>query len=228
MQFPGSWFSAVALHRTAPSIPSWRRPILTTHEISFLIFSYLLGSIPFGYILCRFSAHADIRDEGSGNIGASNVLRTLGPLGGFFTLLLDFLKGFLPVYYGTQHFDSPILLIAAGSAAVLGHIFSIFLGFRGGKGVATFFGVSVAFYPFSALIFLAGFFAAFIRTRTVSAGSLTGVTLVFFTHLLTRVPQISIVVLILTLIIILRHRHNILALIDGTERKISLRKVIHG
>lgn len=201
---------------------------MTTNEISYLILSYLLGSIPFGYILYRFSARKDIRDEGSGNIGATNVLRTLGPLGGFCTLLLDLLKGVVPVYYGMLHFDSPLLLITAGAAAILGHIFPVFLGFRGGKGVSTFLGVLIVFYPFSALIFLAGFLAGALRTHTVSAGSLTGIVLAFFVHLVTRVPQISIIVLMVAMVIILRHRRNIRALINGTERKIDLRKVFHG
>ncbi|MDY0296282.1 MAG: glycerol-3-phosphate 1-O-acyltransferase PlsY [Acidobacteriota bacterium] len=200
---------------------------MSTHEWSYLLSAFLLGSIPFGYILCFLVSRKDIRKEGSGNIGATNVLRMLGPAGGAVTLLLDILKGVLPVMYGFQHFTSPYLVLAGGAAAILGHVFSPFMKFRGGKGVATFLGVFAVFHPWSALIFLLGFFSVAFYTRLASAASLTGISLVFFTHLFTRVPFISLIVLFLVMVVALRHRANINAMIRGTERRIQLRKPSH-
>jgi len=200
---------------------------LSTHEWTFLLSSLLLGSVPFGYLLCILITRRDIRKEGSGNIGATNVLRTLGPLGGAATLLLDILKGALPVLYGLHHFYSPYLVLAGGAAAILGHMYSPFLKFRGGKGVSTFLGVFAVLHPWSAVLFLAGFFAVFYFTRLASAASLTGVGVVFFSHLVTRVPMISMIVLSLVVLIFLRHRHNINAIIRGTERRLQLGKSTH-
>lgn len=198
---------------------------MTPHEWSFMVFSFLLGAIPFGYILCYLVTRRDIRHEGSGNIGATNALRTLGPVGGAVTLVLDILKGSIPVLYGSHHFDNPYLVLGGGAAAILGHMFSPFLRFRGGKGVSTFFGVFAVFHPLAAGVFLAGFFSVVAFTRLVSAASLTGVFLVFFTALFTRVPTLSMIVFFLAIMISLRHRRNILAIIQGTERRIRLRKV---
>ncbi|MBN1196427.1 MAG: glycerol-3-phosphate 1-O-acyltransferase PlsY [Candidatus Aminicenantes bacterium] len=201
---------------------------MSTHEWTFLLSSFLLGSVPIGYLLCFLIKRRDIRNEGSGNIGATNVLRTLGPAGGAATLLLDFLKGALPVFYGIHHFNSPYLVLAGGAAAILGHMYSPFLKFRGGKGVSTFLGVFAVFHPWSALLFLAGFFAVVLSTRLVSAASLTGVAVVFFIHLFTRVPMISMIVLSLVLLIFFRHRRNINAIIGGTERRIRFGRTSHG
>jgi len=200
---------------------------LTAHEWTYLGSSLLLGSVPFGYILCFLVTRRDIRDEGSGNIGATNVLRTLGPAGGAATLVLDVLKGALPVWYGLHHFNNPYLVLAAASAAILGHMYSPFLKFRGGKGIATFLGAFAVFHPLAAGLFLAGFFTVLLTTRLVSAASLTGVGLVFFTHLFTRVPQISMIVFLLGMLIALRHRRNIIAITQGEERRFQLGKFPH-
>ena len=200
---------------------------MSAHEWTFLLSSFLLGSVPFGYILCFLITRRDIRSQGSGNIGATNVLRTLGPAGGVVTLLFDILKGALPVMYGIHRFNSPYLVLAGGAAAILGHMYSPFLKFRGGKGVSTFLGVFAVFHPWSAALFLAGFFAVAFFTRLASAASLTGAGIVFFVHLFTRVPMVSMIVLSLVILIFYRHRRNIKAIIRGTERRIQLRKTPH-
>ena len=107
---------------------------MSSHEFYFVVCSYLLGSVPFGYLIFYLSEGKDIRGLGSGNIGATNVLRSKGKLAGLATLLLDVLKGALPIVYGRIHFDLPWIVLLGGLAVLLGHVFPVFLKFRGGKG----------------------------------------------------------------------------------------------
>src|SRR5258708_4395038 len=150
--------------------------------ITFLIFgavAYLLGSIPFGLLLMRLFRKEDIRQSGSGNIGATNVLRTGGKGLGALTFLLDAAKGYLAVllaYTAARHLHfSPEaaqnLAAVAVMCALLGHVFTIWLGFRGGKGVATGFGVFLAFSPEAALAALATFIVVVLLSRYVSLAS---------------------------------------------------------
>ena len=118
---------------------------LGNHEIMYLIFSYVIGSIPTGFIIFWHSKKDDIRKEGSGNIGATNILRTCGGKAAIATLFIDVLKGAIPVIYGLIHFKYPPLILGAGTLAIIGHIFPVWLKFQGGKGVATFAGVSAAY-----------------------------------------------------------------------------------
>ena len=142
-----------------------------------LAIAYLLGSIPFGYILVRIFRKEDIRATGSGNIGATNVARSGGKGLGILTLLLDLLKAFAAVKLaqhfapGTPGFPSD-LAVAAGIAAVLGHVFPIWLGFKGGKGVASALGVFIALAPLAALCSLGVFIIIFAITRYVSLASI--------------------------------------------------------
>ena len=193
-------------------------------EILFLVFSYLVGSIPFGYLIFYVTDRKDIRTVGSLNIGATNVLRSKGKLAGLLTLALDIAKGALPVLYAKNHFDSPALVIAGGAAVVLGHVFPVFLKFHGGKGVGAFVGVLLAYDIPALLVFLIVFLGIVILTRFVSLGSVVGTGAVFFVILFTRIAEVSAIFFLMTLLIIIRHRSNIGRLLDGSERKINLRK----
>ena len=194
------------------------------HEIFYLILSYLLGSIPFGLIIFFIFEKKDIRKEGSGNIGATNVLRSKGKLAGIATLILDILKGVVPVVYGFSHFDSPVIVIGGGAAVITGHVFSVFLKFKAGKGVAAFTGVFLAFYYPSILVFIPVFILTVWITRYVSAGSILGVIAVFFFITFTQVVEVSIITLIISVIIISRHSSNIKRIFEGTENRFSLKK----
>jgi glycerol-3-phosphate acyltransferase PlsY len=197
---------------------------LSQHEILYVIASYLLGSIPFGYLIFYFSEGKDIRTMGSGNIGATNVLRSKGKLAGLATLALDILKGALPIVYGRIHFELPWIVLLGGLAVLLGHVFPVFLKFRGGKGVATLVGVFLVFYYPALLVFLAVFFLALWLSRHVSLGSLLGTTALFFCILFTQVVEAAMVAFLMLLVIVFRHRANIARLAAGNENKFSFRK----
>ena len=197
---------------------------MQSHEILFLVFSYFLGSIPFGSIIFYILEKKDIRKEGSGNIGATNVLRTKGKAAGLATLALDVLKGAVPIIYGFTHFDSPVIILGGGAAAIIGHIFPVFLKFKGGKGVATFAGVFVSFYYPSIILFLGIFLLVLVVTRYVSLGSILGVISVFFLILFTHIAEVSVIVLIVTVLIIIRHSGNIKRLINGEENRLNFKK----
>lgn len=136
-----------------------------------ILASYLAGSIPFGYLVGRRLGGVDIRRQGSGNVGATNVLRVMGWQPAFWVLLLDLAKGAGPILVGRQLEVPPAWLGAMGLAAVLGHTHSVFLGFRGGKGVATGFGAFAALAPLAALAVLVIFGLVVAWTRYVSLGS---------------------------------------------------------
>ncbi|MCP5046132.1 MAG: glycerol-3-phosphate 1-O-acyltransferase PlsY [bacterium] len=191
------------------------------HEILFLLGSYLLGSIPFGFIIFYLTERKDIRSQGSGNIGATNVLRTKGKSAGIITLLLDMAKGLLPVLYGLKHFDSPVIVISGGAAVVIGHLFPAYIKFKGGKGVASFVGVLMVFHFPTALVFGATFFSVCYFTRCVSAGSIAAVTAVFFFTLFTQVVEVSIIMFMMVILIILKHHGNIRRLATGTENQLN-------
>jgi glycerol-3-phosphate acyltransferase PlsY len=192
--------------------------------------AYLLGSIPFGYLLVRFVRHQDIRATGSGNIGATNVLRSGAKGLGLATLLLDLGKAFLAVeiakLLAPGNFD---LAVAAAVAAVLGHCFPIWLRFKGGKGVASALGVFLALTWPSALSILAVFIAVVALTRFVSLASIVAAaTLPFFAFYF--VPQRSPIAiagfLFLTFLIIVKHHQNIRRLLAGTENRFGSRKAV--
>jgi glycerol-3-phosphate acyltransferase PlsY len=197
---------------------------LSNHEILYIVCSYLLGSIPFGYLIFYFSEGKDIRTMGSGNIGATNVLRSKGKLAGLATLVLDILKGALPVIYGRIHFDLPWIILLGGLAVLLGHSFPVFLKFRGGKGVATLVGIFLVFYYPALLAFLLVFFIVLGLTRYVSLGSLLGTVALFFCMLFTQVVESSMVAFVMLLLVVIRHRANIKRLLGGNENKFSFHK----
>jgi glycerol-3-phosphate acyltransferase PlsY len=194
------------------------------HEILFIGSAFLLGSIPFGYIVYYITEKKDIRSVGSGNIGATNLLRSKGKLAGLLTLMLDLLKGFIPVFYGLKHFDYPVIIILGAAAVVTGHIFPLFLKFKGGKGVATFSGAILAFSLPGFLVFLCAFLLMTWITKYVSAGSMAGVVAVFFFTLFTQLVEVSMILFAVTILIIVRHRSNLKKIFSGTENKISFKR----
>jgi glycerol-3-phosphate acyltransferase PlsY len=197
-----------------------------------LAMAYLLGSIPFGYLLVRFFRKEDIRATGSGNIGATNVARAGGKALGLLTLLLDALKGYIAVVIAMHLAPNTVhglsnLAIAAAVAAVLGHVFPVWLGFRGGKGVATALGVFLALVPWVALSALGLFILVVATTRLVSLGSvLAAVSIPLFALLL--VPHRSAALLaglsFISLVSILKHHANIVRLLHGTESRFGSNK----
>jgi glycerol-3-phosphate acyltransferase PlsY len=190
--------------------------------------AYLLGSIPFGYLLVKIFRHEDIRATGSGNIGATNVARSGAKGLGVLTLLLDALKGFLAVVIA-QHIapGNMDIEVAAAVAAILGHVFPVWLGFRGGKGVATALGVFLALTPASTLAVLAIFVIVFALTRYVSLASILAAAAFPFIalHFLSsRSPIVVGGLIFIPLLIIVKHHQNIRRLLSGTESRFGSRK----
>lgn len=185
--------------------------------IALVILAYLVGSIPSGFILGRL-AGVDVRDAGSGNIGATNVARVLGKRRGLLTLLADVAKGFLPVFLGQRLGLGDAALELAAVAAFLGHLYPVFLRFQGGKGVATAFGALLALAPLATPLILLVFGVAIFYSRRVSAGSIAAafaaplsVWAFFYSVELVAVSAF------LGAMVILRHRENIQRLLAGTE-----------
>jgi len=187
--------------------------------------AYLVGSIPFGLIVARVLGGTDIRNSGSGNIGATNVARSLGATAGVLTLFLDLGKGAGAAWLGGKLAGVPEGSCIAGLAAVLGHVFPLYLRFRGGKGVATGLGVFLILEPISvalaALVFLAGVAA----TRRVSVGSMLGaLALPMILHFREIRWSLTITAWVCSLLILYRHRDNLARLWRGTEPKLGAGK----
>lgn len=207
-----------------------------------LLVAYLLGAIPFGLLIAR-ARGIDIRKQGSGNIGATNVGRVLGRKWGYACLALDILKGFVPTFAAnfivhknpgeTPNSLALLQWLAIAVAAVIGHIFPIWLRFRGGKGVATTVGVALGIFPYFTvpmIIALAAYAAVRFGTGFVSAGSLAIAVVfpvvfalyIYFTKLsMTDFWPLQIVSILLGVLIIIRHRSNIARLVRGQETKIG-------
>lgn len=186
-------------------------------EALVVILSYLLGSIPSGFIVGRFSG-VDVRKEGSGNIGATNVARLMGKGRGLLTLLADTGKGFIPVFFAQQMEFSHVAVACVAVAAFLGHLYPVFLGFKGGKGVATAFGILLALAPLVTVVLLMVFALVALSSRIVSLSSMAAalaapVALWFFTYPVTLVLMTA----FLAAMIIVRHHANIQRLLNGTE-----------
>lgn len=185
-----------------------------------LIFGYVCGAIPFGLLLTRLAGTPDLRSIGSGNIGATNVLRTGRKDLAAATLLLDALKGLAAVLIVSAFAPGlPPLFGAAG--AFLGHVFPVWLGFRGGKGVATFLGCLFGLDWHVALVFVAVWLGVAAATRYSSAGALTASALTPLALLLDGRRDVAILYVLLTLLLWYMHRANIARLAAGTESKIG-------
>jgi len=194
--------------------------------------SYLLGSIPFGYLLVRTFKGSDIRQTGSGNIGATNVVRSGSKWLGLMTLLLDALKGGIAVEFGMLLFPggtiSSFYAVGAFAAlcAIAGHMFPVWLRFRGGKGVATAAGAFAVLAPLSTLVCLLVFIVVVALTRFVSLGSIVGVV-VFPIATWFLAPEHSLVfellISVAALLIVVKHHQNIGRLLNGTENKFAMK-----
>jgi len=189
-----------------------------------IIISYLLGSISFSYFIAKIWMGIDIRNYGSGNAGATNVLRVLGTKPAIIALLGDALKGIIAVYLGKLTGDESIMLLC-GLAVVIGHNWPIFLKFKGGKGIATSLGVILTISPLSSLILIIiGVFIIYI-TRYVSLGSITSaIILPFIFYMLHKSGYYLIFALVLTFLALFRHRSNIQRLLSGKESKLGEKK----
>jgi glycerol-3-phosphate acyltransferase PlsY len=196
-----------------------------------IVLAYLLGSIPFGYLIVRLRGRGDVRAVGSGGTGATNVTRSAGPWAGLLTLVLDALTGALAIVLArsllTDSFGSNWAIAAAGVAVIVGHCFPVWLKFRGGKGVATGLGVFLVLAPIVVGIVAVIFVLIVWRTRYVALGSITAAAAVpLCIWLLARTAAIQAqsaplltVALIGSALIIFMHRANISRLLSGTENK---------
>jgi glycerol-3-phosphate acyltransferase PlsY len=200
--------------------------------------AYLAGSIPFGLVLMKLAGKGDVRKAGSGNIGATNVLRTGGKALGILTMVLDITKGFVPVYLARRWGLPPQMLSFVALSGVVGHIFTPWLRFKGGKGVATAMGVALAYHPMMVVPSLVLFLALVLVFRYISLGSVIGAILLPFAAtgvLGTRfcVPLLPLdahtpadprwLVLawsVLSLLVVRAHSANIQRLLQGTESKL--------
>ena len=181
--------------------------------------AYLIGSIPTGLLLGK-AYGIDVRKEGSGNIGATNLYRTVGRKVGIITLLGDCLKGLLPVLIVKLSTFPPELAAWVGLAAFCGHVFSLFLKFKGGKGVATALGVFLALAPLAVAIAVALFAVLMFIWRYVSLGSISAAAAMpLAVYLLGGSQTITVVTFVIALIVIVRHYENIRRLLSGTESR---------
>lgn len=193
--------------------------LTVTREIILVLGSYLLGSIPTGLLLAK-AAGVDIRSSGSGNIGATNVYRTLGRTVGVLTLVGDCLKGLIPVLVARYLGLPDAWIAAAGLAAFLGHVYTVFLGFKGGKGVATALGVFLGVSPLAVLGALVIFVLLVWKWRYISLGSIAAAAAMpLMVAWLDRRPLLVGMTVIVSVLVIWKHRENISRLRAGTENR---------
>lgn len=184
-----------------------------------MIIAYLLGSIPSGVWIGQAFFNKDIRKYGSGNTGATNTFRILGPKAGTIALIADVLKGFvatfIPIYLGTD--IHPVFI---GIFAIIGHIYPIYIKFKGGKAVATTAGIFLAIQPVYVLIFIGVFLMILLTTSTVSIASMGTMVLAAIFSFLIKDPIMAIAIWILALLIIYLHRENVARIKNGVESRV--------
>ncbi|OPY81779.1 MAG: Glycerol-3-phosphate acyltransferase [Syntrophorhabdus sp. PtaU1.Bin153] len=182
-----------------------------------VILAYLIGSVPVGIILSRVKG-ADPRNVGSGNIGATNVMRAAGKVTGILTLAGDVLKGLIPVVVCVRTGQPVMIVAAAGLATFIGHLFPVFLKFRGGKGVATALGVCLGLAPYAVAIDIVVFIAVVLKWPYVSLGSLAAAAAMPLLFYILHAGDLYIyLVVIMAILIFVRHKENIRRLFVGTE-----------
>lgn len=206
--------------------------MITSTNISLLLFAYLLGAIPFSILAAKLLKGIDIREYGSGNAGASNTFRILGKKAGIPVLALDVLKGYAAVSLACYSSYEPAseayinLQLAFGIAAVLGHVFPVYVGFRGGKGVATLLGLMIGVFPQAALVSIGVFVLTLLFSKYVSLSSiLAGIVFPFGVYLLseTLVPTMLIFSVFVPILLLATHQRNIERLFRGEERKANIK-----
>jgi glycerol-3-phosphate acyltransferase PlsY len=198
----------------------WTWQLTLQTALAALVIGYLLGSIPFGLLLTRMAGLGDVRNIGSGNIGATNVLRTGNKGLAAATLLLDAFKGTAAVLIAV-HFFGDDAGVLAGFAAFIGHIFPVWIGFKGGKGVATYLGILLGLAPLMALIFAIVWLAIAFTTRYSSLSALVATLVIPVVLWILGVDKIAAVMALMTVISWYKHRANIARLTAGTEGKIG-------
>ncbi|GAB6071887.1 glycerol-3-phosphate 1-O-acyltransferase PlsY [Venenivibrio stagnispumantis] len=185
----------------------------------YLLLTYIIASIPFGLLISKLFGR-DIRKEGSGNIGATNVTRVLGKKAGFLVLILDASKGFIPTYYAYYYFQDYLYISLVAIIAVIGHCFSIFMKFKGGKGVATALGVLIALSGKTAFIIILFWLGVFLISGYVSLASILSASLswvvIFYVE---NNIYYTIAAFIISLIIFYKHKDNINRLLSDTEHR---------
>ncbi|MFA7073971.1 MAG: glycerol-3-phosphate 1-O-acyltransferase PlsY [Endomicrobiaceae bacterium] len=193
--------------------------------VIYLVLSYFCGSIPFAYIISKVFKKIDIRQCGSGNPGATNVFRVVSKPLGILTFFLDALKGFIPVYAAIT-FNQPVyFLLAVALVTLLGHIFTVFLNFKGGKGVATGCGIFMAFAPVVTLICFAVFVLVLVLSKYVALSSISAaVALPVCLAVFNNSDIIIIFACLVSALVIIRHIENIKRILKGTENKIAFGK----
>ena len=194
-----------------------------------IITAYLLGNISTSYIVAKRLAGVDIRTQGSGNAGSTNVLRTLGKKAGALTFIGDVLKGLIAVLIArfiaySVNLDNTTCAYIAVVAVVLGHNYPVFLGFKGGKGVATSLGSMLGMNPLVALLCLGFFIIIVAITKYVSLGSILGIGLSPIIMMINHNNKGVLVTLFLTISVVITHKENIKRLLNGTERKLGQKK----
>ena len=197
--------------------------MLPMDEIAAVAFGYVVGSVPFAYLLARRGG-VDLRRAGSGNVGATNVLRTRGVAEALTAVGLDVSKGAVAVLIAQRLAGGVAAPVAAGLAAILGHIYPVWLRFRGGKGVATTAGVFGVLAPVALVIAGSVFVVTAFLTRYVSAGSVAAAVTLAVATLVSDVPgAVTVGALVAAVVIVQRHRENLGRLAAGTERRIGQR-----
>lgn len=193
-----------------------------------IVISYLIGSIPSGYLLTKYVMKTDVRQHGSGNIGATNVARVMGIKSGVLVAIFDILKGYLGVLVGQAILGSnlSIAILFVAAAAIAGHDWSIFLGFSGGKGVATTFGVILRLYPLAFFIYALIWILLVFTTRYVSLGSIIGsMSLPLTLYFSSFAGHDIFFAILLSLFVIYTHRENIKRLFKGEENRMDPNKL---
>lgn len=192
-------------------------------SVAAITLGYLIGSVPFAQLLARRRG-IDLRRVGSGNVGASNVLRTSGVRPAVLAMCLDVIKGAVAVLLAERLFTGSTTMVAAGVASVVGHVYPVWLKFRGGKGVATAAGVFTVVSPLAMAVACAVFVASVWITRYISVGSLSGtVALVVATSMSDTPPIVPLGAFAAAVVIVHRHMANLSRLLAGTERRIGQR-----
>ncbi|MDY5050742.1 MAG: glycerol-3-phosphate 1-O-acyltransferase PlsY [Candidatus Mucispirillum faecigallinarum] len=199
--------------------------MITIPQILLIIAAYFIGAIPFAYIIVKLVKNIDIRTVGSGNAGATNAARVLGKWGFISVFILDALKGFLPVFISYYFYGETVITLVVAAVVVLGHTYTVFLGFKGGKGVATGAGVFLALAPIEIGIALIVFIIVFLATKMVSAGSILGsLALLISVCIMSSWFALKVLTAVIVFFVIFKHRSNIVRILKGEENRFVKKK----
>ena len=199
--------------------------MITIPQILLIIAAYFIGAIPFAYIIVKLVKNIDIRTVGSGNAGATNAARVLGKWGFISVFILDALKGFLPVFISYYLYGETVITLVVAAVVVLGHTYTVFLGFKGGKGVATGAGIFLALAPIEIGIALIVFIIVFLATKMVSAGSILGsLALLISVCIMSSWFALKVLTAVIVFFVIFKHRSNIVRILKGEENRFVKKK----